>query len=62
MPTNITKLVFTQGTGNAVADWTTTIGGAILYNSTDMTSIPVSATVVGSTSIELDFHRGQPGD
>jgi hypothetical protein len=58
-PTHITKLVFNAGGSNTVANWATVIGGASLYNTTQMLPINISGVTVNASSLELNI---LPGD
>lgn len=57
-PTHITKLVFGQGIGNLVDNWSTTIAGATLYNISTASPIAVAQVAVNAASIEIDLNPG----
>jgi hypothetical protein len=58
VPTHVTKLVFNAGGNNTVADWSTVIGGATLFNTTQGASVAISNVTINPASLEIDINPG----
>lgn len=58
VPTHVTKLVFNAGINNTVIDWSTVIGGAALFNTTQGAPVTISNVTVNTASLEIDINPG----